>query len=327
MGAHISVVKSLHLDVECWKGELLKFMCSNGNEKANSIYEAKVPIGFIRPHEFPTRDDVRENWIRAKWERHEFLAGTEAKADEIDGFKQGFLVKSSGKDHTKSWQRRWFVLSGICLTYYKKPTDDESKGVISLKDAKIDLYHGDEDDKDFVFTIGTKGGDNRVYQIKASSDRELFDWIHAIRGAVMKHQNKIGTPLVSKALPDLEALELFIKTTSPTLLLNNTPLHKGPLQGREVFMFSTKWSWHWATLLNGCLIITKTDVDKAVLQVIVLENCHVEVVAMAEIHKDYAFVIRCFNQQFFFAVDNNDALNEWVRKINQAKLLAAPKPK
>ena len=41
--------------------------------------------------------------------------------------KAGFLLKRGHR--FKSWKRRWFVLRGHFLMYYKKPTDTQPAGV------------------------------------------------------------------------------------------------------------------------------------------------------------------------------------------------------
>ena len=76
-------------------------------------------FNFSNPFTFIS-SDVREHFIRSKWERQEFT-NEYFESLSHDDCKEGFLTKSSGKDRTKRWERRWFVLTGICLAYYKKP--------------------------------------------------------------------------------------------------------------------------------------------------------------------------------------------------------------
>jgi len=68
---------------------------------------------------------VRENWIRAKYVRKEFMKGT--KQDEHSSspcivymperVKQGFLMKLNKKN---VWQKRYFILLGRFIYYFKK---------------------------------------------------------------------------------------------------------------------------------------------------------------------------------------------------------------
>uniref|UniRef100_A0A8C9Y7V5 ArfGAP with dual PH domains 2 n=1 Tax=Sander lucioperca TaxID=283035 RepID=A0A8C9Y7V5_SANLU len=79
-GIHRSLssrVKSIKLDF--WEDELVEFMKSNGNASARALYEKAVPAYYYRPQE---NDCVvlREQWIRAKYERTEFTGETNCYA-------------------------------------------------------------------------------------------------------------------------------------------------------------------------------------------------------------------------------------------------------
>ncbi|KAH8872682.1 Centaurin-gamma-1A [Schistosoma japonicum] len=67
LGTHISRIRSLHLDE--WSTESVAVMVAIGNTLANSVWEAAVPVnaGNRRSRE------EKEIWIRAKYERQEFL--------------------------------------------------------------------------------------------------------------------------------------------------------------------------------------------------------------------------------------------------------------
>ena len=66
--------------------------------------------------------DVRENYIRAKWERKEFTPDYERTIEEIEGTKEGYLVKGSGKAKVNR--------------YYKMGKQDSHDGFI---ERKLDL--------------------------------------------------------------------------------------------------------------------------------------------------------------------------------------------
>ncbi|KAM7146306.1 arf-GAP with dual PH domain-containing protein 2 isoform 3-T5 [Macrochelys suwanniensis] len=129
----ISRVKSIHLDF--WENDLVEFMKTHGNLCAKAKYEAKVPLFYYIPR---SKDCLvlKEQWIRAKYEREEFVATSvchETGSSASAGSREGFLWKR-GRDSRQFLKRR-FVLSareGV-LKYYTK----ESKGpkaVISIKD-------------------------------------------------------------------------------------------------------------------------------------------------------------------------------------------------
>ncbi|ELT98958.1 hypothetical protein CAPTEDRAFT_219196 [Capitella teleta] len=69
LGTHLSRVRSLDLDD--WPGELVQVMTCIGNHVANSIWECNTK-GRPKPTPSSPRDD-KERYIRAKYERKEFL--------------------------------------------------------------------------------------------------------------------------------------------------------------------------------------------------------------------------------------------------------------
>lgn len=75
-GIHRSLssrVKSIKLDF--WEDELVEFMKSNGNDGVRASYEKAVPPYYYRPQENDC-GVLREQWIRAKYERMEFTGET-----------------------------------------------------------------------------------------------------------------------------------------------------------------------------------------------------------------------------------------------------------
>ncbi|XP_039680986.1 arf-GAP with dual PH domain-containing protein 2 isoform X2 [Perca fluviatilis] len=123
-GIHRSLssrVKSIKLDF--WEDELVEFMKSNGNARARALYEKAVPAYYYRPQE---NDCVvlREQWIRAKYERTEFTGETKyPPLSYTTGFYEGMLWKK-GKENTQFLKRK-FVLSEreFTLTYYNKENE------------------------------------------------------------------------------------------------------------------------------------------------------------------------------------------------------------
>ncbi|KAM7146302.1 arf-GAP with dual PH domain-containing protein 2 isoform 1-T3 [Macrochelys suwanniensis] len=178
----ISRVKSIHLDF--WENDLVEFMKTHGNLCAKAKYEAKVPLFYYIPR---SKDCLvlKEQWIRAKYEREEFVATSvchETGSSASAGSREGFLWKR-GRDSRQFLKRR-FVLSareGV-LKYYTK----ESKGpkaVISIKDLnamfqteKIRNPHG-------LQITYSKEGQTRNLFVYHESGKEIVDWFNAIRAA------------------------------------------------------------------------------------------------------------------------------------------------
>jgi hypothetical protein len=89
--------------------------------------------------------------------------------------KEGFLTKQGGS--IKTWKRRWFVLKGKRLVYFKTRNDLEATGVIELEQ---DSFVKDEKDKKkrFMFSVGTS---RRVFFIVADNEKDMQSWIESIK--------------------------------------------------------------------------------------------------------------------------------------------------
>ncbi|GAM28824.1 hypothetical protein SAMD00019534_120000 [Acytostelium subglobosum LB1] len=121
--------------------------------------------------------------------------------------REGFLTKQGGA--IKTWKRRWFVLKGKKLYYFKNKTDLEATGMIEFEP---DSFVKDERDKDkkkkFMFSLGTS---KRIFLIYAESETDMKQWIEAIR-------RNMGDS--STATSSSSAI-----TTSPRM--QNTPVESG----------------------------------------------------------------------------------------------------
>uniref|UniRef100_A0A8C1NUY3 Zgc:92360 n=1 Tax=Cyprinus carpio TaxID=7962 RepID=A0A8C1NUY3_CYPCA len=120
-GVHRSIpdlgkVKSLRLSR--WEDSEVQFMSERGNDAMNAVYEAALPVYYYKP----THRDchvLREQWIRAKYERQEFMQNGKKLIYE-DGTRDGMLMKR-GRDNGQFLNRR-FVLSlrDCTLKYFTK---------------------------------------------------------------------------------------------------------------------------------------------------------------------------------------------------------------
>lgn len=129
LGVHISRIRSLHLDTDCWDRSQLDFMQKMGNINANKVYEAMTPCWYLRPSNHEASNFVRENWIRAKYERKEFVSDQKEPmciSAMPEKPKEGYLWKSN---RSKVWQKRYLQLQGRRLSYFKSPSDSYPKGM------------------------------------------------------------------------------------------------------------------------------------------------------------------------------------------------------
>ncbi|XP_054853527.1 pleckstrin homology domain-containing family H member 2 [Eublepharis macularius] len=91
--------------------------------------------------------------------------------------KSGYLLKMGGK--VKTWKRRWFVLKGGELLYYKSPSDviRKPQGQIELS-ASSRILRGDGKQTVQLTT------DKRTYYLAADSPNILEEWIKVLQNVL-----------------------------------------------------------------------------------------------------------------------------------------------
>ncbi|XP_061233262.1 arf-GAP with dual PH domain-containing protein 2 isoform X1 [Neopsephotus bourkii] len=175
----ISRVKSLRLDF--WENDLIEFMKKHGNLCAKAKYEAKVPPYYYIP-QFCDCLVLKEQWIRAKYEREEFVATRVCQDPCSAGSREGFLWKR-GREN-RHFRKRRFLLSareGV-MKYYTKEFGGP-KAIISIENLnamfqtdKIQHAHG------LQITYNTDGQRRNLF-VYHESGKEIVDWFNAIRAA------------------------------------------------------------------------------------------------------------------------------------------------
>ncbi|XP_055098801.1 pleckstrin homology domain-containing family H member 2 [Symphalangus syndactylus] len=117
--------------------------------------------------------------------------------------KSGYLLKMSGK--VKSWKRRWFVLKGGELLYYKSPSDviRKPQGHIELS-ASCGILRGDN--KQTVQLITEK----HTYYLTADSPNILEEWIKVLQN-VLRVQAANPLSLQPEGKPTVKGLLTKVK--------------------------------------------------------------------------------------------------------------------
>ncbi|XP_075384315.1 arf-GAP with dual PH domain-containing protein 1 [Tenrec ecaudatus] len=190
----VSTVKSVRLDA--WDEAQVEFMASHGNDTARATYEASVPPFFYRP----SLSDcllLREQWIRAKYERKEFLH-LEKQEPYSAGYREGLLWKR-GRDNGQFFSRK-FVLTERegALKYFNKNDAKEPKAVIRIEHlnatfqpAKIGHPHG-------LQVTYLKDNSTRNIFVYHEDGKEMVDWFNALRAARF-HYLQVAFPGASDA--------------------------------------------------------------------------------------------------------------------------------
>ncbi|XP_041641335.1 arf-GAP with dual PH domain-containing protein 2-like isoform X2 [Cheilinus undulatus] len=241
----VSRVKSIRLDL--WEDSLIQFMKERGNSAAKAIYEKCVPVFYYRPQQ----EDclvLRDQWIRAKYERREFTG-------ESTYYKQAYssdlfdaTLWKKGKDN-KQFLKRIFLLSqkDFTLKYFIKEDSKAPKAVIFMKDLnavfqpeKIGHAHGLQ----ISYLQEERTRNLFVYHESGQVMVSLFNAIRATRLAYLQ-----GTH------PSVRTNDLLPQITRQCLkegYMEKT----GPTQ-REPF----KKRWFTLCLINRKLLYFKTPLD------------------------------------------------------------------
>jgi cytohesin len=111
--------------------------------------------------------------------------------------REGYLVKQGGR--VKTWKKRWFILTGNCLYYFKDQIDTTPCGIIPLENLKVrdleknqfELFH-EVDTKSAIKAAKTNSdgkiieGRHSSYLFSCETKDEKQDWMNSIRANMAK---------------------------------------------------------------------------------------------------------------------------------------------
>lgn len=312
LGVHHSKVRSIDLDTSCWDSEQITFMRKVGNVKAAEIYEYNAPCFYMRPTESES-PLVRENWIRAKYVRKEFMKACDD--DDKDNqnpsvfrmpepAREGWLWKKNPKD---VWQKRFFILHGRFLYYFESADESFAKGKIDVSEVSCRVPESPDDPAHrFSFELSTSKKANKVYILAADKMEDMFNWIHAVRRASLFYSK------LNKSIDD-ESKEIPVETNvcykDMTKVLKVGELTK---QGGH---WKT-WNRRWCVLTDGTLYYFKNKPNNADNPEggIRLEFCDV-VDAEEKVKKKHAFSIISPHRVFYLHADSTPDMHEWMGAI------------
>lgn len=177
MGSHISKVKSVKLDK--WENDQVEVMAKVGNLVAREKYEKYLPLCYRKPT-YKDAQVLKEQWIRAKYEREEFLDPD--RQTYLAGQMEGYMWKR-GKEDEKFHPRK-FVLSEAedILKYYVKE-NKEPKAVIKLSELNSILVPEKIGNPNGMQLCYIKDGSTRNIFVYTEDGKDLVDWYTSIRSA------------------------------------------------------------------------------------------------------------------------------------------------
>ncbi|XP_078081959.1 arf-GAP with dual PH domain-containing protein 1 isoform X1 [Mustelus asterias] len=198
----ISRVKSIRLDF--WDDELIQYMKKHGNRVAKKHYEAKIPLFYYKPQ---ASDCVvlKEQWIRAKYEREEFTdVDNEQQESVTSGNRVGYLWKR-GKDNGNFQQRNFRLLEKEGVIFYYSKEDKEPKGVIQVSDLNATFQPDKIGNPNGLQITYLEDGRTRSIFVYHKDGKEIVDWFNAIREARFRY--------LKGAFPTATDAELIPKLT------------------------------------------------------------------------------------------------------------------
>ncbi|XP_017287602.1 arf-GAP with dual PH domain-containing protein 2 isoform X2 [Kryptolebias marmoratus] len=239
----VSKIKSIRLDY--WEDSLVQFMAETGNCAAKAIFEKYVPTSFYRPQH---KDCIvlRDQWIRAKYERREFTNNFCLQTYSSELFES--VLWKKGRDN-KQFLKRIFLLSqkDFTLRYFLKEDSKVPKAIINMKDLNAEFQP-------------EKIGHAHGLQISFQEDehtRNLFVY-HEDGQAIVSFFNAVRATRLAylqKKHPTLQSNDLIPQLT--TCCLKEGYMEKtGPTQ-REPF----KKRWFTLSSMNRKLLYFKSPLD------------------------------------------------------------------
>ncbi|XP_061770509.1 arf-GAP with dual PH domain-containing protein 1 isoform X4 [Nerophis ophidion] len=190
----VSKVKSLSLSH--WEDHEVQFMADHGNELMKRKYEAAVPVYYYKPSHRDCQV-LKEQWIRAKYERKEFT-NPEWKFTYEQDTRDGALMKR-GRDNGQFLSRR-FVLSAVegTLKYFTKYDAKEPKAVIKVDSINATFQPEKIGHHNGMQITYLKDYNTRNIFLYHDNGKDIVDWFNSIR-AVQLHYLKVAFPGASDA--------------------------------------------------------------------------------------------------------------------------------
>jgi len=298
LGVDYSKVRSIQLDTNCWDPDQIQFMAEEGNVRGRERYECNAPSYFMRTIESKS-PLVRENWIRAKYVKKEFIKCEDKDRNPClvsmpEHAVVGYLEKRNKKG---KWQKRYFILLGSFLYYFKSSTELNCCGKIEIAQvSKVSVPETGE--KRFQFSLETE---KREYPLASATSDEMFSWIHAIRRAHIYY---------TKYAKSREKKILSSKVKFKDL---ESPIKSGKLRRYGKWR---QWAARTCVLVNATLFWFKENPQGAEEAEMVhpLDSCDV-VKCEEPTAKKHSFSLLCPNQTIFIMAGNDTEMNDWIKAI------------
>jgi len=135
LGVQISRIKSIELDN--WDNSHIEFIRVMGNKKGNEILEAQIPLYYKKPST-DIAPEIRENFIRAKYERKEFLRSgvPYVKTDFTKPGSQTFYRNNMAMKELVETEIEYVRSLDAIIRLWKKPLEINRELVEKMEDVE-----------------------------------------------------------------------------------------------------------------------------------------------------------------------------------------------
>ncbi|KAG2220772.1 hypothetical protein INT45_012265 [Circinella minor] len=138
---------------------------------------------------------------------------------------EGWLHKQG--DKYKTWNKRWFVLKGPNLFYFKSPKDVRMKGIINLRGYRIVV---DETIHSGKYSFKAQHDRERTFYFYTDTEESMRKWIQALIKTTIARD--ISTPVMSSNPVATVSLDVArrMRPRPPSMLMFNKQHQPVPLQ-------------------------------------------------------------------------------------------------
>lgn len=294
-----------------------------GNVKARELYEILAPSYYLRPKHYSEIPVIREHWIRGKYARNEFKKRDDEKDTSQhpcifrmpERIKEGWLLKANQKN---TWQKRWFVLHGFFLMYYKEADQSYPQGHINIIDMEIKFPDVDmqSTSKKFHFDLETP---SRTYPVSTETMDVFFDWVHAIRRSQLYYK-KVASSQHSVYVKKQIEEKMSFKDVKEVVKTGQLTKQGGAWKSwnKRCFVLSSNALYYFKS--SGTP--SPNDVPEGGLRLDSLCS-----IAPGEevLKRKFCFRIMTVERSFFLCASNQEEMQQWITAIESVIDKHSPK--
>jgi len=232
---------------------------------------------------------------------------------------EGWLCK---ENRNKKWQKRWFLLWGRELHYYKDANDSYEKGRLDVVHCRISIPDSSGAPSSSVAASGSGSAapngfrylfelisteQDRSYPLAAETEDEMFNWLHAVRRAQLFY---------TKVAKGEEQMGMVAKQADIKIPFARLPsIMKRGFLSKQGGSWSS-WNKRYFVLANDVLYYYKqqpADIDLPEGGICV-DSADIQL-GEERVKRKYVFTILTPDRSYFIQANNEAEMNEWMAAL------------